>query len=164
MRQVCLVSKEDKRCANNKPFAHPTLAGALGLAAGARGIVSVAKVGTRADGLPSTLYHYTNEAGMSGILDSKVLNPSLKALNPNDVRYGNGQYLSDIVPGTMTPNQLSKAFTNLPFQGARYTNFVEINTTNLNLIQGRSGVYVVPNEVPLNLNGLITNSGKVLKK
>ena len=26
MRQVCLVSKEDKRCANNKPFAHPTLA------------------------------------------------------------------------------------------------------------------------------------------
>jgi len=26
MRLVCLVSKEDKRCANSKPFAHPTLA------------------------------------------------------------------------------------------------------------------------------------------
>lgn len=119
------------------------------------------ETGARADGLPSTLYHYTNEVGMNGILNSEVLNPSLKALNPNDVRYGNGQYLSDIAPGTMTPAQLSRAFINNPFQGARYTNFVEIDTTNLNLIQGRAGVYVVPNEAPLNLNGLITNSGQV---
>ena len=26
MRQECLVSKADNRCANSKPFAHPTLA------------------------------------------------------------------------------------------------------------------------------------------
>ena len=64
-----------------------------------------------------TLYHYTNEAGMNGILESGELNPSLKALNPNDVRYGNGQYLSDIVPGTKTPAQLSRAFINNPFKG-----------------------------------------------
>jgi len=108
------------------------------------------------------LYHYTNEAGMQGILDSENLNPSLKALNPNDVRYGNGQYLSDIAPGTMTPAQLSRSFINNPFQGARYTNFIEIDTTGLNVIQGRPGVYVVPNEVPLDLSGRITNSGQVL--
>ncbi|TCW77930.1 hypothetical protein C5O80_32625 [Burkholderia sp. SRS-46] len=45
------------------------------------------------------------------------MRPSLFSLNPKDVRYGNGQYLSDIVPGTMTPAQLSRAFVNNPFQG-----------------------------------------------
>src|SRR5450830_747078 len=42
------------------------------------------------NGIPARLYHYTNEAGLNGILDSGQLNPSLKALNPNDVRYDNG--------------------------------------------------------------------------
>ena len=113
------------------------------------------------NGVPTRLYHYTNEAGVNGIVNSGRLNPSLKALNPNDVRYGNGQYLSDIAPGTMTPAQLSRKFINNPFQGARYTHFVEIDTAGLNIIQGRAGVYVVPNEVPLSLSGRLTNSGKV---
>ncbi len=43
-----------------------------------------------------TLYHYTNEKGMNGIVESKKLNPSLKANNPKDARYGDGQYLFDI--------------------------------------------------------------------
>jgi len=120
------------------------------------------EVGAGNNGIPPKLYHYTNEAGMQGILDSETLNPSLKSINPNDVRYGNGQYLSDIAPGTMSPAQLSRAFINNPFQGARYTNFIEIDTTGLNVIQGRPGVYVVPNEVPLDLSGRITNSGQVL--
>lgn len=114
------------------------------------------------NGIPSRLYHYTNEAGLNGIVDSGQLKPSLKALNPNDVRYGNGQYLSDIPPGTMTPAQLSRQFINNPYQGARYTHFVEIDTAGLDIIQGRPGVYVVPNEVPLDLTGRLTNSGKVL--
>jgi hypothetical protein len=113
------------------------------------------------NGIPTRLYHYTNEPGLNGIVESGQLNPSLKALNPNDVRYGNGQYLSDIAPGTMTPAQLSRQFINNPFQGARYTHFVEIDTTGLDIIQGRPGVYVVPNEVPLDLTGRLTNSGKV---
>jgi hypothetical protein len=46
-----------------------------------------------------TLFHYTDEAGMNGILDSHALNPSLKSLNLADARYGDGQYLSDIAPG-----------------------------------------------------------------
>ncbi|PPU39703.1 hypothetical protein XaplCFBP3123_12035 [Xanthomonas arboricola pv. populi] len=110
------------------------------------------------------MYHYTNEAGMNGILDSQSMNPSLKALNPNDVRYGNGQYFSDIAPGTMNPAQLSRAFINNPFQGARYTHFIEIDTAGLNVIQGRPGVYVVPNEVPLDLAGRIPNNGMVVIK
>jgi hypothetical protein len=49
-----------------------------------------------------TLFHYTDESGLKGILDSGVLRPSLKSVNRRDVRYGNGQYLSDIKPGTKT--------------------------------------------------------------
>ncbi len=113
---------------------------------------------------PSTLYHYTNEAGMTGILESGVMKPSLKALNPNDVRYGNGQYLSSFVPGTMTPAQLSRAFINNPFQGSRFTNFFAIDVKGLNVVVGRPGVYVVPNEIPLNLNGRIIGSGRVTGK
>ncbi len=70
-----------------------------------------------ADQPSQVLYHYTNEQGLNGITDSQQLNPSLQSVNPNDVRYGNGQYLSDIVPGTMSPAQLSRAFIGNPFQG-----------------------------------------------
>lgn len=48
----------------------------------------------------NTLYHYTDEAGLDGIVSSGELRPSLGSVNPNDDRYGNGQYVSDIVPGT----------------------------------------------------------------
>ncbi len=145
-----------------------------GLAAGVRtlgasldlleGLVAVGKA-TR-PGLPvipAKLYHYTNEAGMNGIVKSESLNPSFEALNPKDARYGDGQYLSDIPPGTRTPAELSKDFLGLPYQGRRFTHFVEIKTKGLNVIQGRSGVYVVPNDSALNLGGRITNSGKVTK-
>ncbi len=56
------------------------------------------------------MFHYTDEAWQKGILDSGQLNPSLRELNPTNARYGNGQYLSDIKPGAMTSNQLSRAF------------------------------------------------------
>ena len=61
-------------------------------------VEAASEVGAGNNGTPPKLYHYTNEAGMQGILDSEALNPSLKAINPNDVRYDNGQYLSDIAP------------------------------------------------------------------
>ncbi|EXU74362.1 hypothetical protein BG55_17225 [Erwinia mallotivora] len=46
------------------------------------------------------LYHYTHNNGLDGILTSKKLNPSLKANNPKNARYGDGQYLSDVKHGT----------------------------------------------------------------
>jgi hypothetical protein len=107
----------------------------------------------------NTLFHYTNQAGMTGITESKQLLPSLKSANPNDVRHGNGQYLSDISPGSMSCAQLSRCFLGQPFQGQRFTNFVEIDVTGLNIVKGRSGVFVVPNEAPLNLSGRIVRSG-----
>jgi len=105
------------------------------------------------------MFHYTDEVGLNGILSSGKLNPSLRSVNPNDARYGNGQYLSDISPGTMTNSQLSRAFLNVPWQGARFTNYVEINTAGLNVVPGRSGVFVIPGENPLNVAGRVTSSG-----
>ena len=42
------------------------------------------------------LHHYTSEDGHAGIMQSKTLRASLKANNPKDARFGDGQYLSDI--------------------------------------------------------------------
>lgn len=108
-----------------------------------------------------TLYHYTDEAGLNGILKEEKLNPSLKATNPNDVRYGNGQYVSDITPGTTKPSKLSQAFLGFPWQERKFTHYVEIDPGGLNVVKGREGVYVIPNEEPLDLNDRIVSSGKV---
>jgi RHS repeat-associated protein len=110
-------------------------------------------------GASRTLFHYTDEAGHNGILESGKLRPSLRSVNPNDARYGNGQYLSDISPGTRTSAQLSRAFLGNPFQGARFTHYVGIDVSGLNVVEGRAGVFVIPNEGPLSLAGRIVRSG-----
>lgn len=108
----------------------------------------------------NTLYHYTNKKGMNGIIDSNQLNPSLKANNPKDARYGNGQYLSDITPDSVTPGQLGKKFINVPNK-YKYTNYVEIDVSELDVVKGRGGVFVIPNKVPLDLTNRIISYGKV---
>lgn len=108
---------------------------------------------------PTTMYHYTNRDGMEGILESQKLNPSLKAVNPNDARYSNGQYVSDLAPGTRTNNGLSATFIGNPFQGPKFSHYVEIDVTGLDVVQGRPHVFVIPNEEPLDLTGRIVSSG-----
>jgi hypothetical protein len=63
-----------------------------------------------AAGGAGTLFHYATEEGQAGILQSEGLNPSLKALSPNEARFRNGQYLTDIVPGSRTQAELSYDF------------------------------------------------------
>ncbi|MFE4195610.1 HYD1 signature containing ADP-ribosyltransferase family protein [Paenarthrobacter sp. NPDC056912] len=106
-----------------------------------------------------SLYHYTDEAGMKGILGSKQLRPSLSSVNPKDARYGNGQYLSDIGPGTKTCAQLSRCFLGMPFQPQRFSNFVEVDVAGLNVVKGRDAVFVVPGETDLDLTGRILSWG-----
>jgi hypothetical protein len=113
-----------------------------------------------AESAQSTLYHYTDEFSLEAILSSKRLNASTKAANPKDVRYGNGQYFSDILPGSKTPAQLSRSFLNHPFAGDKFTHYLEIDVSQLKILQGRSGVFVNPSDVPLNITDLIVSFGK----
>ncbi|MFE3543034.1 putative T7SS-secreted protein [Nocardia sp. NPDC059177] len=110
--------------------------------------------------VPRTLYHYTNQDGHDGILDSQEMWPSLREQNPKDARYGDGQYLTDIVPGTRTLGQLSAAFLRVPWAGQKFTHFIEIDVTGLDVVQGRTGVFVVPNSGPLDIAGRIVSSGR----
>jgi hypothetical protein len=56
------------------------------------------------------LYHYTDEQGLQGILATGTLLASTTARNLRDARYGNGQSLIDLEPGSKTPAQLSREF------------------------------------------------------
>jgi hypothetical protein len=105
------------------------------------------------------LYHYTDIEGLCGILASGKLHASKRARNPRDVRYGNGQYLSDIPPGSRTPAQLSREFLNLPYFGRRFTHYVAIEVDGLAWIEGRPGVFLIPNEQPLDISGRIVACG-----
>jgi len=112
------------------------------------------------NGDSETLYHYTNEKGKNAILESQELFPSLKANNPKDARYGNGQYLSDINPSTTKPASLASKFIRTPNR-YKYTHYVEIDVFGLNVVQGRDGVFVIPNNNSLDISGRIVSSGKV---
>ena len=105
------------------------------------------------------LYHYTDAAGLQGIIGSGVLRASTAASGASDVRYGDGQYLTDIAPGTMTAAQLSRALIGHPFAGQRFSHYVALDVTGLNVTQGRAGVYVVPNSQALDIRGRLVSSG-----
>jgi HYD1 signature containing ADP-ribosyltransferase len=108
-----------------------------------------------------TLFHYTTQRGLEGILLSQKLLASLAANNPADVRFGNGQYLSNLEPGAKTPAQLSRALLGQPFQGRRFTHYLEIDITGLMVVHGRGNIFVIPNDTALDLVGRIVRSGKV---
>ncbi|MEU1277813.1 HYD1 signature containing ADP-ribosyltransferase family protein [Streptomyces sp. NPDC005805] len=109
-----------------------------------------------------SLYHYTNEGGYNGVLESGEMWPSRKANNPKDARFGDGQYLSDIQPGTKTPGQLSHAFVRVPWAGHKFTHFFEIDVRGLEVMRSveRPDVYVILNNENLDLTGRIVNHGK----
>jgi hypothetical protein len=44
----------------------------------------------------------------------------------------------------MTSNQLSRTLLGAPFWGLRFTSFVEIDVSGLNVVEGRAGVFVIP--------------------
>jgi hypothetical protein len=106
-----------------------------------------------------TLYHYTSQSGQKGILDSQEIRPSLRASNPNDARHGDGQYFSDIEPGTYSNASLSKQFLVIPYQGARFSHYVKIDLTGINVREGRPSVLVVPNQNALSIFGRVIGWG-----
>jgi hypothetical protein len=106
-----------------------------------------------------TLYHNTDQTGLAGILASGRLLPSTRQRNPRDVRYGDGQYLSDIPPGTMSGARLSRALVGHPFAGRRFTRYVAIEVTGLPVVACRTGVYLIPGRRPLDVTGRVVGNG-----
>ncbi|MFG2087582.1 HYD1 signature containing ADP-ribosyltransferase family protein [Spirillospora sp. NPDC048824] len=107
----------------------------------------------------ATLWHYTDARGVSGIRESHMLFPSLREVNPRDARYGDGQYLSDVPPGSMSLAQLSRRLVGVPWQGHRFTHYVEVDVAGLALVPCRSSVILVPQRGPLRLDGRIVSWG-----
>ncbi|MBD2794188.1 hypothetical protein ID857_18350 [Xenorhabdus sp. CUL] len=106
------------------------------------------------------MYHYTDNNGLDGILNSQKLNPSLKANNPKDARYGDGQYFSDILPKSKRNGQLSHAFLGMPYQGRKFENYIAIDVRGLDIVNGRKGVFVNLSDKPLDISGRIIGFGK----
>jgi HYD1 signature containing ADP-ribosyltransferase len=107
----------------------------------------------------TVFHHYTNATGYRGILTSMVLRPSLKANNPKDARYGDGQYFSDIAPGSMTARQLSIFFIRSPFGAQRFTYYLSVDLAGLNVEHGREHVYVVKNDNDMSIANRLTKHG-----
>jgi RHS repeat-associated protein len=122
----------------------------LGLTTGGCGVTKSNK---------NILYHYTDDDGLAGILKSKEMRPSLKANNPKDARYGDGQYFTDIIPGTKTNAQLSRTFVRIPFLGDKFKNYIAVDVTGLDVVKGRNGVFVILNDGNLNINGRVVGFG-----
>ena len=110
---------------------------------------------------PRTMFHYSTAEGYAGITSSERLLPSLKAVNPKDARHGDGQYLTDIVPGTMTLGEMSYAFLKTPRGWRRFTHYIEIDVIDLIVVEGRSNVFVICNSAYLPLAGRIVGGGLV---
>lgn len=96
------------------------------------------------------------------ILESGEMWPSIKANNPKDARFGDGQYMSDIQTRTKTPGQLSHAFVRVPWAGHKFSHFFEIDVRGMEIMRSveRPDVYVYLNNGPLDLTGRIISHGK----
>ncbi|WP_081078456.1 HYD1 signature containing ADP-ribosyltransferase family protein [Flavobacterium covae] len=110
----------------------------------------------------TTLYHYTNAKGYEGILESKEIFPSIKALNPKDARLGDGQYFSNIVPGTKNSKQLAASFVRVP-NPHLFTHYIAIDVSGLEIHQGlnRKDVFVILGDQNLDISNRIVDSGKL---
>ncbi|MEU1883170.1 HYD1 signature containing ADP-ribosyltransferase family protein [Streptosporangium sp. NPDC020072] len=106
-----------------------------------------------------TMWHYTSATNLAGILKSRRLNPSLARPDTNDARYGDGQYVSDIPPGSRSASQLSLCFLRVPYAVRRFTHYVEVDVTGLEVVYGREHVFVIPSREPLDLTSRIVSWG-----
>ena len=109
--------------------------------------------------MPYILYHYTTSVALERILEEARLLPSTTSRNPRDVRYGEGIYLTDVEPGTISPPKLCAKLIGSPFAWRKFTHYVAIDVEDLNVSQGRPGIYVIRRDEPLEIVGRIIGFG-----
>jgi hypothetical protein len=115
---------------------------------------------TNCNDATTTLYHYTTERGLQGIVDSESLHPSLREENPRDARHGNGQYLTDLEPGRLTRGQIARRLFGVPWAARKISHYIEISVDGLNVENPTDHIFLVPGDTPLDLQGRIVGFGQ----
>lgn len=106
------------------------------------------------------LYHYTNEAGYNGILDTRKINPSIEGGRRGDARYGSGVCLTDIAPNSMSYEDLSVKLYGKNNKRISYTYYyIALDVSDLVLKYGRENVYVHLTTTPLDIGNRLVNAG-----
>ena len=125
------------------------------------------------------LYHYTSDEGLAGILTDQAIKASQGG--KRNAYYGSGQYFTDIAPeqlalgrkadlspaqiasGAMTRGMLQRTLFGLPWGFSKYTNdYLEVNLNNLPVTQVDTHKFLVPNDLPLPVDGRIRSSGPTI--
>lgn len=117
-----------------------------------------------------TLFHYTDQKGMEGIIESGSIRPSTGDIH---ARFGNGQYFTNITPdmvggrtmrdaagtGKMSLGQLAANIYGDARKLGSITHFVEIDVTGLNITEPRPGTFLLANADDLDVSNRIVRSG-----
>lgn len=106
-----------------------------------------------------TLWHYTTEINQKSILRSGILEPSLRARNPRDARHGDGQYLTNIPPGTIPRTLLARRLVGHPGLWWRFTHYIQLDVSELDVVYCRKYVRLIPNHEGLDITNLIVSWG-----
>ncbi|ECA5091598.1 type IV secretion protein Rhs, partial [Salmonella enterica subsp. enterica serovar Menston] len=118
----------------------------------------------------TTLFHYTTQEGMEGILKSGVLKVSTGDIH---ARFGNGQYFTNISPdmiggrtikdalgtGKMSLGQLAADIYGDARKLNGITNYVEIDVRGLDITEPRPGTFRVANTGDLDISNRVVSSG-----
>lgn len=105
------------------------------------------------------LYHYTDGAGYNGILASGSINPSKKILRPRDARHGDGVYLTDIYPNTISKEDLCYKLYNNENQLRNVEYYIGIDVTDLAIKLGKEHIYVYLTDNPLVITDRLVDAG-----
>jgi hypothetical protein len=120
---------------------------------------------------PLTLYHYTSSAGLTGIMASQSILPSL-GTGPN-ANFGQGVYFTDISPAmaaTGSAYQLSRALFTTPWKNDFVSSYVAVNMNGLAVTPvsaafsktyGPASIYLYPTTAPLSLTNQVVSFGPV---
>jgi hypothetical protein len=130
----------------------------------------------------NNLYHYTTESSLLGIIESKVLYPSLDRGDGTDIKYGEGQYFTNISPDTiacmsqsqMTSNQIESGQISLIQLAGRimagtltldrFYCFIEFDVSSLVIdLTDNPYTFIHRSQVNLDVSNLIIRSGDTLE-
>lgn len=132
-----------------------------------------------------TLFHYTDEEGLAGILDKREI---WRSKGYKNARYGDGQYFSDIPPediiayhpnaltesdvasGKLSLRDLSETFYRNPNKTHKITRYIEIDVSDLPVRQAtqldgnslRDNVQLILNNSHMSTIGRVVRHGEVL--